>query len=100
MHGNDDFEIVDFMSRGTPLASLARTNTQSLDMGSVVDVTVHAPEEKHPVMSVQDAGALKRDMEEARCNTSGRLYSLGSTKSSKERGGTRFMIVMASSSTS
>ena len=79
------------MSIGTPLANFARTKTQSSESGSVVEVMVHPLDEMQPVMSVQDAGALKREMDDARRKTSGREYSSGSTKSKRDRGATWFL---------
>ena len=83
--------IVPFMSMGTPLANLARTKTQSSDKGSAVEVMVHPFVEKQPVMSVHDAGALNREIEEARCNTSAREWISGPTKSKSDRGAIWFL---------
>lgn len=76
-----------FISIGTPLASFARTQNvvPSISLSSFQD------RGNPPDAMLHDAGALKNDIEDIIRRSSDREHVVASTRSSKDRGGIRFL---------
>lgn len=87
-----DSETV-FISIGTPLASFARTQyvVPSISLSSFHD------RGNPPEAILHDAGALKSDIEDILRKSSDREYVPESTRSSRDRGGIRFLTTLYTS---
>lgn len=81
-----DSETV-FISIGTPLASFDLTQYEIPSMS----LSSFQERGNPPEAIFHDAGALKRDIDEIFCSNSFRECMSESTKSSKDRGGIRFL---------